>query len=238
CFNPIADAAQSPRLSVDSTRSLGSFSFPGVLKAHHLMEAGPQSVISDLATDAETSVGQGSGVAVRSGPRNDSYIYISQQKAPGILTPELDIASDRDNQEIQYIYHHQKYASMRFYISERERARPLDYRAETADSCFTTCANCKVSIYMKFLEKAKQQRQGSWTVVNPVQLNDNVNFYKNVKFKNYRLVGSSSKPTPIEQIQKTSVSGSKRVRWNTLREKMMTEVSLAPLQDPDLTPKP
>ncbi|KAM6171120.1 legumain [Erethizon dorsatum] len=238
-YDDIANSDENPTPGVVINRPGGSDVYKGVLKDYTGEDVTPENFLAVLRGDAEAVKGKGSGKVLKSGPRDHVFIYFTDHGAPGILVfPNDDLHVKDLNKTIHYMYKHQMYQKMVFYIEACESGSMMNHLPQDINVYATTASNPSESSYACYYDEQRSTYLGDWYSVNWMEDSDVEDLSKETLHKQYQLVKSHTNTSHVMQYGNKSISAMKLIQFQGVKHKASAPISLPPVTHLDLTPSP
>lgn len=238
-YDDIANSDENPTPGIVINRPGGSDVYNGVLKDYTGEDVTPENFLAVLRGDAEAVKGKGSGKVLKSGPHDHVFVYFTDHGAPGILVfPNDDLHVKDLNKTIRYMYKHQKYQKMVFYIEACESGSMMNHLPQDMNVYATTASNPSESSYACYYDEQRSTYLGDWYSVNWMEDSDMEDLSKETLHKQYQLVKSHTNTSHVMQYGNKSISAMKVIQFQGVKHKASAPISLPPVTHLDLTPGP
>nr|KAF6287261.1 legumain [Pipistrellus kuhlii] len=238
-YDDIATSEENPTPGVVINRPNGTDVYKGVLKDYTGEAVTPQNFLAVLRGDEEAVKGVGSGKVLKSGPRDHVFVYFTDHGATGLLAfPNDDLHVKELNETIQYMYKHNKYQKMVFYIEACESGSMMKHLPTDINVYATTAANPEESSYACYYDEQRSTYLGDWYSVNWMEDSDMEDLTKETLHKQYQLVKTHTNTSHVMQYGNKSISTMKLMQFQGVKHKASAPISLPPVRRLDLTPSP
>ncbi|KAH0620413.1 hypothetical protein JD844_020837 [Phrynosoma platyrhinos] len=223
-YDDIAHNEQNPTPGIIINRPNGTDVYKGTPKDYVKENVTPDNFLAVLRGDHEAVKNKGSGKVLKSGPNDHIFVYFTDHGGPGIIAfPEDDLRAEDLQKTIKYMYHHNKYKKLVFYIEA--------FYA-------TTAANDEESSYACYYDDYRQAYLGDWYSVNWMEDSDMEDLKKETLHKQFVLVKKHTNTSHVMQYGNLSISHMKVVQFQGTNKVASAPISLPPVSRLDLTPSP
>ncbi|XP_054256111.1 legumain [Indicator indicator] len=237
-YDDIADNDENPTKGIVINRPNGTDVYAGVPKDYTKEDVTPKNFLAVLRGDAEALKGVGSGKVLKSGPKDNVFVYFTDHGAPGLLAfPDDDLHVKDLNKTIWYMYHHKKYRKMVFYIEACESGSMMNHLPDNINVYATTAANPRESSYACYYDEERQTYLGDWYSVNWMEDSDMEDLRKETLHKQFQLVKKRTNTSHVMQYGNRTISSMKVMQFQG-KGKKAVPISLPPVEHYDLTPSP
>ncbi|XP_047466720.1 legumain [Mugil cephalus] len=237
-YDDLAQNEQNPTPGVLINRPNGTDVYKGVPKDYTGEDVTPENFLAVLKGDA-SGVRGGSGKVLKSGPKDNVFVYFTDHGAPGILAfPNDDLQVDDLQTTIKYMHDNKKYKRMVFYIEACESGSMMTKLPADINVYATTAANAHESSYACYYDEKRETYLGDWYSVNWMEDSDMEDLAKETLQKQFKIVKSHTNTSHVQQFGNKTMAHMKVIAFqgNGKDENAAPPMTLPPVADPDLTP--
>lgn len=236
-YDDIANSENNPTPGIIINRPNGSDVYEGVLKDYTGEDVTPENFLAVLRGDADAVKGIGSGKVLRSGPRDHVFVYFTDHGSTGLLVfPNDELHVDDLSKTIQYMYDHNKYQKMVFYIEACESGSMMKNLPHNINVYATTAANAEESSYACYYDDKRSTYLGDWYSVNWMEDSDVEDLSRETIHKQYQLVKTHTNTSHVMQYGNKSISTMKVLQFQGMKHRASPPITLPPVTHLDLTP--
>ncbi|XP_042301982.1 legumain [Sceloporus undulatus] len=238
-YDDIAYNEQNPTPGIIINRPNGTDVYKGTPKDYVKEDVTPENFLAVLRGDHEAVKNKGSGKVLESGPNDHIFVYFTDHGAPGIIAfPGNELTAEDLQKTIKYMYHHNKYKKLVFYIEACESGSMMESLPGDINVYATTAANNHESSYACYYDDYRKAYLGDWYSVNWMEDSDTEDLKKETLHKQFVLVKNHTNTSHVMQYGNISISHMKVVQFQGTSKASSAPISLPPVSRLDLTPSP
>ncbi|XP_078090375.1 legumain isoform X2 [Mustelus asterias] len=206
-YDDLALNEENPTKGIIINQPNGNDVYKGVVKDYTQENVTPEMFLAVLKGDEEAVRGKGSGKVLKSGPKDHVFVYFADHGADGILAfPNSDLqVSDLQN-TIRYMYKHQKYAKMVFYIEACESGSMMLDLPTDINVFATTAANENESSYACYYDQERDTYLGDVYSVVWMEDSDQEDLKKESLHKQFRIVKRRTNTSHVQEYGNLTLS--------------------------------
>ncbi|XP_026155023.1 legumain [Mastacembelus armatus] len=240
-YDDLAQNEENPTPGILINRPNGTDVYKGVPKDYTGDDVTPENFLAVLKGDASKVKG-GSGKVLKSGPKDNVFVYFTDHGAPGILAfPNDDLHVEDLQEAIKYMHENKKYKKMVFYIEACESGSMMNKLPDNIDVYATTAANAHESSYACYYDEKRDTYLGDWYSVIWMEDSDMEDLKKETLLKQFKIVKTHTNTSHVQQYGNKTMAHMKVIAFqgNPKADTTPTPpVTLQPVQNLDLTPSP
>nr|XP_033807131.1 legumain [Geotrypetes seraphini]XP_033807133.1 legumain [Geotrypetes seraphini]XP_033807134.1 legumain [Geotrypetes seraphini]XP_033807135.1 legumain [Geotrypetes seraphini] len=238
-YDDIADSEQNPTKGIIINRPNGTDVYAGVPKDYTREDVTPETFLAVLKGDKAAVKDKGSGKVIQSGPKDHVFVYFTDHGAPGILAfPSSDLKMKDLNETIQYMYQHNRYKKMVFYIEACESGSMMNHLADNINVYATTAANPHESSFACYYDEKRDTYLGDLYSVMWMEDSDAEDLTIETLHKQFQLVKKLTNTSHVMQYGNKTISRMKLMQFQGMGKKPASPVSLPPVKHLDLVASP
>ncbi|XP_017272390.1 legumain [Kryptolebias marmoratus] len=240
-YDDLAQNEENPTPGEIINKPNGSDVYHGVPKDYTKDDVTPENFLAVLTGDASKVKG-GSGKVVKSGPKDNVFVYFTDHGAPGLLAfPNDELHVDDLQAAIQSMHQNKKYNKMVFYIEACESGSMMNNLPADIDVYATTAANSHESSYACYYDEKRGTYLGDWYSINWMEDSDAEDLTKETLQKQFKIVKTETNTSHVQQFGNKTMGRMKLIQFQgnpKVYSPPAPQVTPPPAVNLDLTPSP